>query len=89
MAPFFIAPWLLLPAGAWLRRPDGRPVLGAGPIALAVLGAVLAVAGTRVAATLWADSSATVGAENHPAWRGMYRMMGLAYLGIAMAYLVG
>ena len=89
VAPFFIGPWLLLPAGAWAPRFDGRPILGGDPVVLTLLGFGLAAAGSRTAAALRADPAGLVaGGENHPAWRQMYRMTVAAYLGIAVAYLI-
>jgi chlorophyll/bacteriochlorophyll a synthase len=91
IAPFFVAPWLLWPTGAWLCRMSGEPLIGGNRIVLTLLGVSLALCGLR-AVVLLGDLDATAGAgprsENHPAWRLMYRMMMAAYLGIAVASLL-
>ena len=88
-APFFIVPWILFPLGTWLRRAGGRPVLSGNAALLGILGATLFFYGIYVVYLMVRrpEALATQG-ENHPSWTHMYRMMMVAQVGIAVAYLV-
>jgi len=82
IAPFFVIPWLLMPAGAWLG------VLTGNHVALIVLGILLALWGVY---TLWLivrNPDELTATENHPSWRHMYLMMMAAQIGFAVAYLL-
>lgn len=83
IAPFFVLPFLILPAGVLAGAFSARPA------PLALLGAALALGGARVAAMLLADPERLSSeGENHPAWRGMYGLMLAAQGGVALAYLL-
>lgn len=88
-APFFVVPWLLFPLGTLLHRGEGRAVLSGNPAVLSALGVLLFLYGGYVAWLMVRrpEALATEG-ENHPSWTHMYRMMMLAQVGLAVAYVV-
>ncbi len=89
MAPFFVLPWLLVPAGALLPDPANptHPVLtGHAPI-LVALGLLLAAWGAHTVRLMLRDPGALARVENHPSWTHMYLMMMTAQVGFAVAYL--
>jgi 4-hydroxybenzoate polyprenyltransferase len=80
VAPFLCLPWLLLPLGTalgWFR---------ADPVAMAVVGAGLALYGAYTAWLILRDPEALALEANHPSWKHMYLLMLLAHLGTAGAY---
>ncbi len=82
IAPFFVLPFLLIPIGWRLGWLSGVPW------ALDLLGLVLTVWGAYTIALVLRDPDALARTENHPSWSNMYRMMFLAQLGFAAAYLL-
>lgn len=90
IAPFFVAPWLLIPLFAWLPDP-GRPsealLTGSRPL-LTVLGFLLAAWGAYAARLLLSNPGELARTENHPAWTHMYLLMMAAQAGFALAYLL-
>lgn len=91
MAPFFIAPWALIPLGVALPDPfhtPRRPILTGNPWALCALALVLAGWGGYTVWLILRDPEALAATENHPSWTHMYLMMMTAQLGFAAAYLL-
>ena len=81
IAPFFIAPFLLMPLGIGLGIMTGnRWVLG-------VLSVVMIVWGAYTIVVMRRDAPYSTD-ENHPAWTQMYRMMVTLQAGLAVAYLI-
>ena len=89
MAPSFILPWLLMPAGALLPDPrhPAHPILTGHATVLVVLGILLCVWGVYTILLMLADPRALATVENHPSWTHMYLMMMTAQIGFAVAYL--
>jgi 4-hydroxybenzoate polyprenyltransferase len=90
LAPFFVAPWLLMPLGAWLPDPFApeRRLLTGNPAVLALVGVVLAAWGVVTVRLILRDPEELARTENHPSWTQMYLMMMFAQTGFAVAYLV-
>lgn len=89
IAPFFMLPWLLLPAGALMPAPGGKgPILTGNATLLSLLGLVLLAWGTYTAWLLVRRPEELATTENHPSWTHMYWMMMAAQIGFAVAYLV-
>lgn len=87
-APFFVLPWLLVPAGLFIPAGDRAAVLTGDAGGLTVLGVVLAAYGGYIVRSMFADPDALARSENHPSWRHMYFQMMLAQLGLMVAYLI-
>lgn len=79
--PFFVAPFVLLAAGA------AAGVFTGNRIALVVLGLGCALWGHRVVRALYRDPAAQL-TENHPSWRHMYYLMFTVQVGFMAAYLM-
>jgi len=80
-APFFVLPWLLLPAGVLAHgnsRPDG--------IFHASLGVALALWGAWIVRLLLRDPESLTTAKTHPSWVHMYLMMVAAQVGVAAGF---
>lgn len=90
IAPFFVFPWLLIPAGVVLEDPfhPGLTILTGNATALLALTLILVVWGSYTAWLLMRNPAELTQTENHPSWRHMYLMMMTAQLGFAAAYLV-
>lgn len=89
IAPFFVLPWLFMPAGILLQRPGGGgPVLSGNQFFLALLGISLAAYGTYTAWLILRDPESLAATENHPSWTHMYQLMMLAQVGFAVAYMI-
>lgn len=96
IAPFFVLPWLLIPLGMFATREfhhaDGRaerlPFLTGNPTILLGLTAALVLYGAYTVWLILRDPEALATTENHPSWTHMYRMMMVAQIGFAVAYLV-
>lgn len=80
IAPFFVLPFFLIPIGVWTGVLTGNPTL------LLVLGAALIVYGIYTVYLLVRRPDELAATENHPSWTHMYRMMMLAQVGFALAY---
>ena len=90
ITPFFVLPWLFIPLGIIIekRGGGGLPVLSGNPAILASLGILLAAYGTFTAWMILRDPDSLAQTENHPSWTHMYRLMMLAQIGFAVAYMV-
>lgn len=82
IAPFFVLPFLLIPAGVRWNLLTGNPVL------LDALGAALALYGLFTAWLMLRRPDELATDSNHVSWRHMYLMMMVAQLGFAAAYLI-
>jgi 4-hydroxybenzoate polyprenyltransferase len=80
IAPFFILPFVLIPVGVRLGVLTGNPTL------LTILGAALILYGMYTVYLLVRRPEDLATTENHPSWTHMYRMMMVAQIGFALAY---
>jgi geranylgeranylglycerol-phosphate geranylgeranyltransferase len=80
IAPFFVLPFLLIPIGVVTGVLTGNPGL------LHLLGGALVVYGSYTVYLLLRRPEELAATENHPSWTHMYRMMMLAQVGLALAY---
>ena len=81
IAPFFVLPFFLIPVGVWKGILTGNPVL------LMILGPTLIFYGIYTVYLLVRRPEELAKTENHPSWTHMYRMMMVAQLGFALAYI--
>lgn len=90
IAPFFVLPWLLMPAGALLENPiePGTTILTGNPAVLIGLGIALCLWGIHVCRLILKRPEELAEVENHVSWKHMYLMMMAAQIGFAVAYLV-
>ena len=88
ISPFFVLPWLLLPALAWVRDPfaPAHRLLSGNPWLLTALGLLLAAWGAYTVRLLKRDPDELATTENHPSWTHMYLMLMSAQVGFALAY---
>jgi 4-hydroxybenzoate polyprenyltransferase len=80
IAPFFVLPFVLIPAGVWLGILTGNATL------LILLGVSLVLYGIYTVYLLVRRPEDLATTENHPSWTHMYRMMMVAQVGFALAY---
>jgi 4-hydroxybenzoate polyprenyltransferase len=80
IAPFFVLPFILIPIGVW------RGILTGNPTLLMILGPTLVVYGIYTVYLLVRRPEELATTENHPSWTHMYRMMMVAQIGFALAY---
>ncbi len=80
IAPFFVLPFLLIPAGVATGYLTGNATL------LYVLGLSLIAYGVYTVYLLVRRPEELATTENHPSWTHMYRMMMVAQIGFALAY---
>ncbi len=80
IAPFFVLPFVLIPIGVW------RGVLTGNPVLLMILGPALVLYGIFTVYLLVRRPEDLATTENHPSWTHMYRMMMVAQVGFALAY---
>ena len=80
IAPFFVLPFVLIPIGVFAGILTGNPQL------LLVLGPVLILYGLYTVYLLVRKPEDLATTENHPSWTHMYRMMMVAQVGFALAY---
>ncbi len=80
IAPFFVLPFALIPAGVLAGILTGNATL------LMILGPLLVVYGLFTVYLLVRRPEDLATTENHPSWTHMYRMMMVAQLGFALAY---
>jgi 4-hydroxybenzoate polyprenyltransferase len=82
ISPSFVVPFLMIPIGAWLHILTGNFYL------LQILGAVMTVYGLYVCYLMLRRPEDLAVEENHVSWAHMYRMMFVAQVGFAAAYLL-
>jgi 4-hydroxybenzoate polyprenyltransferase len=82
ISPSFVVPFVMIAAGAWLRVLTGNFWL------LQVLGAVMTGYGLYVCYLMLRRPEDLAVEENHVSWAHMYRMMFVAQIGFALAYLL-
>jgi 4-hydroxybenzoate polyprenyltransferase len=82
ISPSFVVPFLMINAGAALGILTGRPML------LQLLGAVMTAYGAYVLYLMLRRPEDLAVEANHISWAHMYRMMFVAQIGFALAYLL-
>lgn len=82
ISPSFVLPFLMIPAGAWAGILTGHFWL------LQLLGLVMTVYGLYVCYLMLRRPEELAVEENHVSWAHMYRMMFVAQIGFALAYLL-
>jgi len=82
ISPSFVVPFLMINAGAAARILTGSFVL------LQILGALMAAYGLYVLYLMLRRPEDLAVEENHVSWAHMYRMMFVAQIGFALAYLL-
>jgi 4-hydroxybenzoate polyprenyltransferase len=82
ISPSFVVPFLMIPAGAWAGVLTGDFSL------LQLLGAVMTTYGLYVCYLMLRRPDELAVEENHISWAHMYRMMFVAQVGFAVAYLL-
>jgi 4-hydroxybenzoate polyprenyltransferase len=80
IAPFFVLPFVLIPVGVGLGILTGNATL------LTALGFALILYGVYTVYLLVRRPEDLATTENHPSWTHMYRMMMVAQIGFALAY---
>ena len=82
ISPSFVVPFMMIPLGAWLGVLTGNFWL------LQTLGAVMTGYGLYVCYLMLRRPEELAVEENHVSWAHMYRMMFVAQIGFALAYLL-
>jgi 4-hydroxybenzoate polyprenyltransferase len=82
ISPSFILPFLMIAAGTWLGILTGRPAW------LYALSAAMTIYGAYVCYLMLRRPEDLAVEENHVSWAHMYRMMFVAQIGFAAAYLL-
>jgi chlorophyll/bacteriochlorophyll a synthase len=82
ISPSFVVPFLMIPFGAWIHVLTGNFWL------LQLLGAVMTAYGLYVCYLMLRRPEELAVEENHVSWAHMYRMMFVAQIGFALAYLL-
>jgi 4-hydroxybenzoate polyprenyltransferase len=82
ISPSFVVPFMMIPLGAWLHVLTGNFWL------LQILGAVMTAYGVYVCYLMLRRPEDLAVEENHVSWAHMYRMMFVAQIGFALAYLL-
>ena len=82
ISPSFVLPFLMIPAGAWAGILTGNFWL------LQALGAFMTAYGLYVCYLMLRRPGDLAVEENHVSWAHMYRMMFVAQIGFALAYLL-
>ena len=82
ISPSFVVPFLMIPIGAWLHVLTGNFLL------LQALGIVMTAYGVYVCYLMLRRPEDLAVEENHVSWAHMYRMMFVAQIGFALAYLL-
>lgn len=80
IAPFFVLPFVLIPVGVFTGILTGNHTL------LMILGPLLILYGIYTVWLLVRRPEELAATENHPSWTHMYRMMMVAQVGFALAY---
>jgi len=82
ISPSFVVPFAMIPLGAWLGVLTGNYWL------LQLLGLTMTVYGVYVCYLMLRKPEELAVEENHVSWAHMYRMMFVAQIGFALAYLL-
>jgi 4-hydroxybenzoate polyprenyltransferase len=82
ISPSFVVPFLMIPIGAWIGVLTGNFWL------LQLLGTVMTCYGIYVCYLMLRRPEDLAVEENHVSWAHMYRMMFVAQIGFALAYLL-
>jgi 4-hydroxybenzoate polyprenyltransferase len=82
ISPSFVVPFMMIPLGAWLHVLTGNFWL------LQALGTVMTLYGLYVCYLMLRRPEDLAVEENHVSWAHMYRMMFVAQIGLALAYLL-
>ena len=82
ISPSFVVPFLMISAGAWAGILTGNFIL------LQILSAVMTTYGIYVCYLMLRRPEDLAVEENHVSWAHMYRMMFVAQIGFALAYLL-
>ena len=82
ISPSFIVPFLMIPVGAWIHVLTGNFWL------LQILGVGMTAYGIYVCYLMLRRPEELAVEENHVSWAHMYRMMFVAQIGFALAYLL-
>jgi 4-hydroxybenzoate polyprenyltransferase len=82
ISPSFVVPFLMIAAGTWLGILTGHALL------LYILSAVMTAYGIYVCYLMLRRPEDLAVEENHVSWAHMYRMMFVAQIGFALAYLL-
>jgi 4-hydroxybenzoate polyprenyltransferase len=82
ISPSFVVPFLMIPVGAW------RGVLTGDFWLLQTLGIIMTAYGIYVCYLMLRRPEELAVEENHVSWAHMYRMMFVAQIGFALAYLL-
>jgi 4-hydroxybenzoate polyprenyltransferase len=82
ISPSFVVPFVMINIGAWTG------VLTGNALALQVLGAIMTIYGLYVLYLMLRRPEDLAVEENHVSWAHMYRMMFVAQIGFAVAYLL-
>jgi 4-hydroxybenzoate polyprenyltransferase len=82
ISPSFVIPFLMIPLGAWMGVLTGNFWL------LQILGAVMSCYGIYVCYLMLRRPEDLAVEANHVSWAHMYRMMFVAQIGFALAYLL-
>jgi hypothetical protein len=82
ISPSFVVPFVMINVGAWLGVLTGSFWL------LQLLGAVMTAYGLYVCYLMLRRPEELAVEENHVSWAHMYRMMFVAQIGFALAYLL-
>ncbi len=80
IAPFFVAPFALIPIGVWQGVLTGNRAL------LLLLGPLLMAYGLYVSYLMVRKPEEMAATENHVSWKHMYLMIMVAQVGFALAY---
>ena len=82
ISPSFVVPFLMIPVGAWIHVLTGNFWL------LQILGVGMTAYGVYVCYLMLRRPEELAVEENHVSWAHMYRMMFVAQIGFALAYLL-
>jgi len=82
ISPSFVVPFTMIPIGAWMGILTGNFWL------LQALGATMTLYGVYVCYLMLRKPEELAVEENHVSWAHMYRMMFVAQIGFALAYLL-
>lgn len=89
ITPFLIFPWLLFPAGVFIKSPAQSGVmLDASPTVMVITGLSLTTYGCWIAVRMRRTKAAVVNGKNDASWKHMYAMFTAGHVGVVVAYLI-